>query len=389
MSSSVKMPPPWTRTNPGRALVRVFDVLCGEGPVTRVGLGQALGASPSTITTAVHQLQSLGLVAETGTAESTGGRPATIIGLARSVGCVLAVDIGAINVRVAVADVAGRVVERRSFATTAATTSRRFKGALVDTLDALAGTAGGPVLAVTLAVPAVVDPTSRRVSLSTVPAWPSGDPGRWLDHLDAPVLVENEANMAAFGESVRGSARGAASALFVALGAGVGAGIVVGGRLYRGATGAAGEIGYTVRTGPDASTRLEESAAAAAIVRRYRELSGGSDAATAEAVFDRARNGDVIARDVLRAAIDQLATGIANAIVLIDPEVVVVGGGMSAAGPALLDPLVAGIRDLVPIMPKVVPSALGPEAALVGATLWGARDAQARLRASLEAVATD
>src|SRR3954454_4566753 len=241
MTTPVKMT--LARTTRHRAVVRVFDALCESGPVTRVGLVSTIGASASTITTAVHQLQALGFVTETGTAASTGGRRATLIGLSSALGCVLAVDVGAINVRVAASDLAGRVVERRTFAAATATSPRRFRQVLVEALEDLAAQAPGPPLAVTVAVPAVVDPHSRRVSLSTVPGGPSGDPSRWLDHLGAPVLVENEANMAAYGEFVLGSARGAASVLFLALGAGIGAGVVIEGRLYRGATGAAGEIG--------------------------------------------------------------------------------------------------------------------------------------------------
>lgn len=371
-------------TSSRRALVRAFDALCEGGPLTRAGFVQALGTSGSTITTAVHQLRILGFVTETGTAASTGGRPPTLIGLSASLGCVIAVDVGAINVRVAAADVAGTILERRTFTTSSATTSRRFRDALVTALDEVAQAAPGPVLAITIAVPAVVHPETRKVSLATVPAWPPGDPARWLERFEAPVLVENEANLAAVGEAVRGSARGASNVLFVAVGAGVGAGILVGGNLYRGSSGAAGEIGLLRLSTKESPPSLEDAAGATATVRRYAERGA---AATAESVFGRAKRGDAAARTSVDAMIDNLAVGIANAVAVLDPEIVVVGGGLSAARVELLDPLAKRIRSLVPSMPEFVAATLGPDAALVGATVLAARDAQARLRARLEAVA--
>jgi len=172
--------------------------------------------------------------------------------------------------------------------------------------------------------------------------------------------------------------------LFVALGAGVGAGVVIGGRLYRGATGAAGEIGFLRRSLSPQPRELEQEAAGPAIVRHYRAAGGSDGALTAEMVFERAEAGDAAARATVAAAIDELAIGIANAIIVLNPEVVVLGGGLGAAGSALLDPLRERIRPLVPAMPKVVAAELGPDAALVGATVWAAQEAQGRLRATLE-----
>ena len=376
-------PPATDASDRRRAAVRVFGALCNGGPATRVGLAESLGASASTITAAVQELRSQGFVDETGTAASTGGRRATIIELARSLGCVLAVDVGAINVRIAAANVAGRIFEQRTFPTSSTPDAKRFRHVLVAALDELSRDAHGPVLAITLAVPAIVEPATRQVSLATVAGWPKGDPARWLARFGAPVLVENEANLGAVGECMHGSARGAGDVLFVAIGAGVGAGIVIDGRLYRGATGAAGEVGFLRRSGSAPPHQLELEAAGPAIVRRYHDA-GGGDAQTAEIVFERAGLGDAPARAAVAAAIDELAVGIANAIIVLNPEVVVLGGGLGSAGSALFGPLRERIRPLVPAMPALVPAELGADSALVGATVWAAQEAQGRLRATLE-----
>ena len=287
------------------------------------------------------------------------------------------------NVRIAAANVAGRIFEQRTFPTSSTPDAKRFRHVLVAALDELSRDAHGPVLAITLAVPAIVEPATRQVSLATVAGWPKGDPARWLARFGAPVLVENEANLGAVGECMHGSARGAGDVLFVAIGAGVGAGIVIDGRLYRGATGAAGEVGFLRRSGSAPPHQLELEAAGPAIVRRYHDA-GGGDAQTAEIVFERAGLGDAPARAAVAAAIDELAVGIANAIIVLNPEVVVLGGGLGSAGSALFGPLRERIRPLVPAMPALVPAELGADSALVGATVWAAQEAQGRLRATLE-----
>jgi predicted NBD/HSP70 family sugar kinase len=377
-------PPTAEAADRRRAAVRVFGALCERGPATRVGLADALGASASTITAAVQELRAQGFVDETGTAASTGGRRATIIELARSLGCVLAVDVGAINVRIAAADVAGRIFEQRAFPTSSTPDSKRFRQVLVAALTELSRGASGPVLAITLAVPGIVEPATRQVSLATVAGWPKEDPARWLAQFDAPVLVENEANLGAVGECTHGSARDAGDVLFVAIGAGVGAGVVIGGRLYRGATGAAGEVGFLRRAATAPPLQLELEAAGPAIVRHYREAGGDTDVESAEAVFDRVELGDAAARAAVAVAIDELAVGIANAIIVLNPGMVVLGGGLGGAGSALYRPLRERIRPLVPAMPTLVPAQLGADAALVGATVWSAQEAQGRLRAMLE-----
>jgi predicted NBD/HSP70 family sugar kinase len=377
-------PPTAEAADRRRAAVRVFGALCERGPATRVGLADALGASASTITAAVQELRAQGFVDETGTVASTGGRRATIIELARSLGCVLAVDVGAINVRIAAADVAGRIFEQRAFPTSSTPDAKRFRQVLVAALTELSRGASGPVLAITLAVPGIVEPATRQVSLATVAGWPKGDPARWLAQFDAPVLVENEANLGAVGECTHGSARDAGDVLFVAIGAGVGAGVVIGGRLYRGATGAAGEVGFLRRSATAPPLQLELEAAGPAIVRHYHEAGGDTDVESAEAVFDRVELGDEAARAAVAVAIDELAVGIANAIIVLNPGMVVLGGGLGGAGSALYRPLRERIRPLVPAMPTLVPAELGADAALVGATVWSAQEAQGRLRAMLE-----
>jgi predicted NBD/HSP70 family sugar kinase len=175
--------------------------------------------------------------------------------------------------------------------------------------------------------------------------------------------------------------------LFVAIGAGIGAGLILDGRLYRGHTGAAGEIGY-MRSSITQPLELERKAAADALVERYRSHGGEASAGSPEAVFDRLAVGDPAAVAAVREVIDEQALALANAIALLDPQKVVLGGGMAVAGEVLLGPLRERIRPLVPVEPEFALSELGPDAALVGALLTAADAAQDKLIEELERSAT-
>ncbi|MFL5408354.1 MAG: ROK family transcriptional regulator, partial [Myxococcales bacterium] len=315
MSATVKQ-----RRSGGRpatlAVIRAFDALCDLGPLTRGHLGDALEASPSTITAAVRELEARGYVAEIGAAQSTGGRKPRVLDLAVSLGSVLAADLGAINVRIAAADVRGRILERCDFPTPQSSDSNVFRRRVLQALSRVARSAPKPVHALTLGVAGIVDEYTREVSFATLPGWPSGDPARWLRRLGVPVLIENEANLAAMGEYAHGADHFADSLLFVAIGAGIGAGLMIRGELYRGATGAAGEIGFLRRDLSSPPGQLEREAAAAAAVRLYRAAGGEPALATAEEVFASAGMGEPAARAAVATIVDELALGLANAIAL-------------------------------------------------------------------------
>lgn len=366
----------------GRATARALDVVWDDGPLVRGALAAALDASPSAITAALHELEAVGIVADAGPSPSTGGRPPRIIDLSPALGVVLAADVGAINIRVAAADARGRVLVRETLPTPASSDPGLFRAALT---DGLARVAAGrePVLAIALGVAAIVDPATGRPSLATVPGWPAADPAEWLGRFGAPLAVENEANLAAVGERAHGCARGARDVLFVAVGAGVGAGLVLDGALYRGAHGAAGEIGFLRRSLTPPPAQLELEAAAGATVRRYRQAGGDADVVGAHEVFERAARGEEAASSAVNGAIDELALGIANAIAVLNPELVVVGGGFGSGGAELVEPLRERIERLVPVVPRLAASELGPDAALVGAAVRGAELARRAVHARL------
>lgn len=363
-----------------------FEVLCrgGAHALSRSELRRALGGSPSAITAAVQELRTRNLVVEVGVGTSTGGRRPKILDLAPDLGGVLGIDIGGINMRVAAADLRGHTLARWTVPTPRSPEQATLRGHILSALGDAAARLSGPVHAIAAAVAGAVDPETGKVSLApNIPAWDDIDLAAWLAPFEARVLVENEANLAAIGEFRGGGARDARDVLFVAIGAGIGAGLILDGRLYRGHTGAAGEIGY-MRSSIAEPLELERKAAAGALVERYRRHAGEASVRSPEAVFDRLAAEDPAAVAAVSEVIDDLALALANAIALLDPQKVVLGGGMAVAGEALLAPLRERIRSLVPVEPEFALSELGPDAALVGALLTAADAAQDDLIEELE-----
>ncbi len=208
--------------------------------------------------------------------------------------------------------------------------------------------------------------------------------------LGLPVVLENDANAAAYAEYLVGAGRGARDLVMLTLGTGIGGGVVLGGRLYRGSHGTAGEIGHTTveREGPVCACGsrgcLERLANAEAVVAKARELleQGRRSALSEKAASGTihavdvglaAAAGDQVAIDALAAVGRALGVGLANVSQILDPDVIVIGGGVVSAGEPLLRParqeLEARLSGYEFRGPRVVPAALGDTAGVVGAAL--------------------
>jgi glucokinase len=205
-----------------------------------------------------------------------------------------------------------------------------------------------------------------------------------------PATLDNDANCATFGEWWLGAAKGAKHVVGLTIGTGIGGGIIFDGKLYHGASDVAGEIGHTTidttgrRCKCGNSGCLEAYASGPAIAERAREaldggeqsvltamVNGNLDLITARTVYDAAKEGDLVAREVVRDTARFLGIGIANLLNIFNPEVVVIAGGVTHAGDTLFEPLRYEVRRRA-FRPatdacRIVPGALGASAGVVGA----------------------
>ncbi|HEY3187503.1 MAG TPA: ROK family protein, partial [Solirubrobacteraceae bacterium] len=241
----------------------------------------------------------------------------------------------------------------------------------------------GPADALGIGVPSVIDfDTGTARHSVNIPL--HGVPLRTImtERLGIPAFVDNDATVAALAEAFDDDLQPIAqTVVMLTVGTGVGGGIVIGGRIYRGATGAAAELGHTIvgadleRGAPQPASKppqpssLEYLAAGRALDRLGEERGIGDG----QAVVDRAHAGDADAVDCLRILGERLGIGIANMVNTLDPEVVVVGGGVSNAGELLLEPARRVARGF--ILPGVGTrteirlARYGPEAGVRGAAL--------------------
>jgi glucokinase len=198
--------------------------------------------------------------------------------------------------------------------------------------------------------------------------------------IDVPVRIGNDANMAAYGEFRHGAGRGARSLVLLTVGTGIGGGIILDGKLWEGEGGYAGELGH-ITVNPDGETCgcgrrgcLETEASAPRLVRNYQALAGRADVTDSKEVYLRAKAGDPAALESFRKLAYWLGIGIGIIVTALDPEKVLIGGGVVAAGRLLLDPVVEEARRWSHPIPfagcRVEKAALGNDAGLIGAAAW-------------------
>jgi predicted NBD/HSP70 family sugar kinase len=357
----------------------VLETIFRRGPITRPEIAAATKLSKPTVSAAVSRLEQGGLVRAAGTRVGQRGRKPVSYVVSSRAGFVVGADIGGSNLRVAAADLFGEPVcdLKRP---TAKNGSRAVGVQILEMVSEVIEQAGahhGPPLALGISSPGVVDQASGRVTSLAYNVVPEGgfDPLEVLrDRFDLPVLVENNVNLSAVGEQWFGLARGVSTMVFIAIGAGIGLGIIIDDQVVRGAHGAAGEIAYLPLVGDPFNPRhrlhggLEDEIGATGIVASFNERRGADDPelASVQEVFDLAVSGSATAQGVVDHVASRLGTAIATVCAILDPELVVLGGGIGAS-PLLLRPVRGAAAALVPMTARIETSLLGERAALQGA----------------------
>jgi glucokinase len=296
-------------------------------------------------------------------------------------GQVVALDVGGTFTKGAVVDHAGNVlrVER------APTGVERGIDAVVGTMGdlALKLAAGHDAVAVGIAVPGLVDDEAGIARYAANLGW-QDLPLRDLlqERTGLPVALSHDVRTGGIAEGMVGAARGYDDFLFLPIGTGIAGAIVLNGRAYAGSRGMGGEIGHTpvVVFGEQCACGqlgcLETYASAASVARRYTAASG-QPVGGAQDVLARGRAGDAVAQRIWGEAVSALATAIASYTLLLDPQLVVIGGGLGEAGDALLEPLRAELPQRLAFRdpPPLVRAALGDQAGTLGAAILGWRAA--------------
>lgn len=363
----------------------VLDLVRSGEPLSRAGIARQLGLSLPTVIRVVDELAADGLVRESGAAVSTGGRPGALVEFAGAASTVVGVDVGGTKMLGAVADLCGHVVHEEYCAHPADATPDDYLQELCGLSERLLEVAaddGRRVRGIGVGVPATVAVPAGIVHWAPAVGW-RDLPLRALltQRFDLPVFVENDVNLMTLGELGFGAGRGLKNLALIAVGTGIGAGIVVGGALYRGAHHMAGEIGY-LPPGVEFLGRrypgfgaLEGLASGAGIEQRAITLAETLDlpvsaaSLTAAGVFAAARDGVAWASQLVAETADYLALAIASLSIVLDPELVVLGGGLAGSADLLVDPICARLDGVLLQMPPLVPSPLGRNAAALGAIM--------------------
>ena len=367
-----------------RGLLRL---LREHNPCSKADLVRLSGLSAPTVSSAVSHLESLGLIENLGEGESNGGRPPGLLRFHASHGYVAGADIGGTRLRMVLADLNGRVITQWSTQFTEKQRTPKAVCALMyDGLKVMCqegGTSLKKVLHLTAGAPGITNVDSGVViSAPNLKDW-NDVPLRTMieKEIGIPVLVENDTNLAAVGEHWRGSASGVDNFVFVALGTGVGAGIFLQGRLHHGADWSAGEIGYMGVSGVPreplkvrATGQLERAIGGLGIEAEWRRMlqrdrrsnDAGLAKLRASEIFDLAVDGDRLANEVVLYAAEILAHCLADLALVLDPQLVILGGGVGSHAE-----LCRATEKLLQrnefARPRIRSSSLGTQAQLQGA----------------------
>jgi predicted NBD/HSP70 family sugar kinase len=350
------------------------------GPSSRPQLARIAGLSKPTVSQALGNLEAAGLVRLVGPASPSPGRTAMLYEFDPTAGYVVGIDIGRAWIRVAAADLSGAIVARRDERNRerSATALVRTVSAVAHDVVATAGLTWDRVAHTVVGGPGVFDPDGDRLlHAPNLPGWSRpGLMSSLREALPPSVALDNDANLAAVGERSYGSGRDADTFVYVSVGTGLGMGIIIDGRLYRGAHGAAGEVAYLPLAGEDGDARaardarlrgvMEAAASADAVVRTAKRL-GMASASSAKGVFAAARAGDELALAAVESEAERLALVVGTVAAILDPEFVLLGGGVGSNIDLLRPPLERRLAELTPLGPRVADGQLGQDAIVFGA----------------------
>ncbi|RPI32508.1 MAG: ROK family transcriptional regulator [Chloroflexota bacterium] len=372
----------------------ILEIIRRESPISRTAIAERLDVSLPTVMRIVDGLLEEGFVRLQGSTEWSGGRRRPLLEFNADSYVVLGVDMGGTKMYGAISDLRGKILDEVNIGRHGTHGEESFNSltTLIDTLLASPKVEGRRVRGIGVGAPGITHHKEGIVKWAFTLDWKDFPlKARLAERYPLPITVDNDVNLAVLGEHWFGAGQSAQNMVLVAIGTGIGAGIIIDGALYRGSTEASGEIGNMLpgREFLGGNFRdfgaLESVASGTGIAERARRLlkhettiegdghtagvanTAGLDDLLAEDVFDAARHGQKWAWAIIDETVDYLAVAVANLAVSFDPDLIVLGGGVSRSADMLIEPILRRIKDAIPTPPRLVVSNLGLRATVMGA----------------------
>lgn len=360
----------------------ILEIIRREGPISRTIIAERLEISLPTVVRIVDLLVEEGFVRLQGKKEWSGGRQRPLVEFNGDGYLVLGVDMGGARMFGAISDLGGNVIEEATLlphGTQAEENYEQLTG-LIDHLLASPSLENRQVRGIGVGAPGVTLHKDGIVKWAYALRWADFPlKARLAARYDLPITVDNDVNLAALGELWFGAGQAARNLILIALSDGIGAGIIIERALYRGSNEASGEIGNMLTDCSQLGKNyqnfgaLETSSSGTGILARARaalESRRSPEALgllTPEDVFTAAHAGQKWAVKIINDTADELAMAIANLAVSFDPDLIVLGGGLTSVAGTLVEPVLSRLRGAIPSLPRVVVSSLGLRATVMGA----------------------
>lgn len=383
----------WVRRRNRSIILEMFRT---HKTLSRARLALETGLNPSTVSAIIGELIQENLIRETDLVQSGTGRPGRLLELNPDGGCAIGIEINVDYIELLVTDFAANPLWQK----TQLSKPEVGQEAIMAQVSTLAQKAsefvqarGSRLLGVGVGVPGLVDVTSGLLRIAPNLHWENVPIRDFLaPHFECPIYVENEANAAALGEYYFGATRNIKDFIYLSAGVGLGSGIVIGGQIFRGMCGYAGEAGHmtmdvngelcgcgkrgcweTLVSPKAVEQHIQRSLASGAdsILQDVVKVKGDVHAIVFDDVLQAAKQGDQTAIDALSKVAFYLGMGIANLVNLFDVEVIVLGGALNQASSLLLEDIekVVFTNTLAPGREhlEIIPSAHGSDACVMGA----------------------
>lgn len=355
--------------------------------MSRVRICELTGLSPATVNRLTTSLLRQHLIVRDGQEPSSGGRPSLIFRYTGGSRVVASVQLRADRIVGALVDFEGNIIERRERAIDDGRIGQHrvpppedqrldMTLSLINELTSRAEELDLPCMSIGVSVPGVVSEPDGRIGFLPELGWPESPLGEVLrSHTTLPVVIENDANALAYGEFRRGAGAGVDSLVALLLDNGMGAGIITNGALHRGRHSEAGEIGYllmersSLRRSYKNSGDLEDRVGSVALTRSARQRGlqiPEGQLVTAHDISAMAARGDAVAAEMTEEILDMVSMALAAMSVILDPEAIVVGSGISEDPSQIIPRLQERLDGRIMRVPRLLASTLGDEGVLLG-----------------------